>query len=802
MGWLYNCLQSPKIVIVPKIIVAVLIAFGLWPVMLSAQNITLSGYVKDAATGEDLIGATITLQNDPGTGTVTNLYGFYSLSLPKGNYNLVYNYVGYTAKVVPVTLTDKSRINVDLDANVEVLEAVEVSAKAADENVQTTQMSQVDLQIEEIKSIPALMGEVDILKTIQLLPGVQSAGEGNTGLYVRGGGPDQNLVMLDEAIVYNPGHLFGFFSVFNADAIRNTTLIKGGMPAQYGGRLSSVVDVSMKEGNNKDFAARGGIGLISSRLTLEGPLVKDKSSFMLSGRRTYIDVLLQPFIRNSNLAGNAYYFYDLNAKLNYTFSDKDRLYVSGYFGRDVFLFTSGSGDFGVDIPWGNTTLTTRWNHLFSDKLFMNASLIYNNYDFSTRVNQFDFDFQFYSEIEDINTKLDFDYFMTNKLKLRFGLDYTYHTLTPITASLDNAQDSLAIESDRIGSKYAHEAAAYVSLEADVSERFRFTAGLRGSGFQQIGPYRYFEEDNIGRVIDTIDYADGAAVATYGGLEPRLSMRYLLDPQTSLKASFTVNRQYLHLVSNSNSTLPTDVWVPSSKLVAPQIAYQYAVGLFKNLKDNTYETSIELYYKDLQNQIEFEDGYIPGLNEETERSFVFGRGYSYGMELFLKKRTGKLNGWLGYTLSWTNRVFPDINNGDPFPARFDRRHDLSIVGIYNMNDRWTFSSTFVYGTGNAFTLPESWYFIEGNLLANYGTRNSFRLQPYHRLDISATRKGNPDKKFAGDWVFSIYNVYSRLNPFFIFFETEGSANTQDLSLTAKQVSLFPIIPTVTWNFTIK
>mgnify|MGYP002152368643 CR=1 FL=1 len=782
----------------------------LWPlwmlifvgVVAQAQEYTLSGYVKDEATGEDLIGATVTLADQPGKGAVTNLYGFYSFTLPKGEYKIIFNYVGYQAQTQSVVLDKDIRLNVELSSDVNVLQEVEVSAKAADENVQTTQMSAVDLQIEEVKAIPALMGEVDILKTIQLLPGVQSAGEGNTGLYVRGGGPDQNLVLLDEAIVYNPGHLFGFFSVFNADAIRNTTLIKGGMPAQYGGRLSSVVDVSMKEGNNKDFTARGGVGLISSRLTLEGPLVKDKSSFMLSGRRTYVDVLLQPFIQNTDLAGNAYYFYDLNAKLNYRFSDKDRLYVSGYFGRDVFSFTSSSGDFGVDIPWGNTTLTTRWNHLFSDKLFMNASLIYNNYDFSTEVNQFDFDFRFYSEIEDINAKLDFDYFLSNSLKFKFGLDYFYHTLTPITASLDNPSDSLNLDADRVGAKYAHEGAAYVSLEADLSQRLRITAGLRASGFQQIGPYRYFEENTRGDIIDTIDYTSGEAVETYGGWEPRLSMRYLLDENTSIKGAFTINRQYLHLVSNSNSTLPTDVWVPSSKLVEPQIAYQYSLGLFKNFKDNTYETSVEFYYKDLQNQIEFEDGYIPGLNQETERSFVFGRGYSYGMELFLKKRTGKLNGWIGYTLSWTNRVFPDINNGEPFPARFDRRHDLSVVGIYELNDRWTFSTTFVYGTGNAFTLPESWYFIEGNLLANYGTRNSYRLQPYHRLDLSATLKGKETKKFASDWVFSIYNVYSRLNPFFIFFETEGSANTQDLALTAKQVSLFPIIPTVTWNFTIK
>ncbi len=769
---------------------------------LQAQNYTISGYVKDASNGEDLIGATIQLQDDPGKGTVTNLYGFYSITLPAGNYQVVVNYLGFQSQVKAIALSADVRWNIDLQPDVNVLQEVQVQAERKDENVTTTQMSTVDLKIEEIRAIPALMGEVDVMRAIQLLPGVMSAGEGNTGLYVRGGGPDQNLVLLDEAVVYNPGHLFGFFSVFNSDALRNTTLIKGGMPANYGGRLSSVVDVAMKDGNNKGFAATGGLGLISSRLTLEGPIVEDRSSFMVSGRRTYVDVLLQPFIRNTDFAGNRYYFYDLNAKANYRFSDKDRLYVSGYFGRDVFSFKSSSGDFGVDIPWGNATFTTRWNHLFSDRLFMNVSLIYNNYDFATEANQFDFDFRFSSEIRDVNGKVDFDYFLSPKSKLKFGLDYIWHSLSPLTASLDNTADSLSISSDRVDTKYGHEAAAYVSLETDVTQRLRFTAGLRGSGFQQVGPYRYFEENTVGDIIDTIDYARGTPVTTYGGLEPRLSFRYLVTEATSIKGAFTINRQYLHLVSNSNTTLPTDVWVPSSKLVRPQIAYQYSLGVFRNFKDNLYETSIEVYYKDLRNQIEFEDGYTPGLNQETERSFVFGRGRAYGAEFFLKKRRGDFNGWIGYTLSWTDRIFADINNGNPFPARFDRRHDLSIVAIYNLNDRWSFSGTFVYGTGNAFTMPQSWYFVEGALVADYGQRNGFRLPAYHRMDLSATLKGRETSKFGSDWVFSIYNAYSRLNPFFIFFETEGAAATNDLSLVAKQVSIFPIIPTVTWNFKIK
>ena len=767
-----------------------------------AQNYTVSGYIKDQKNGETLIGANVFVKSDPSKGTITNPYGFYSLTLPAGEYTLVYQFLGYTKQEQQITLSNNERININLAPESSVLDEIVVTGERRDENVQTTDMGTTELKMEDIKQLPALMGEVDILKTLQLLPGVMSAGEGNTGLYVRGGGPDQNLVLLDEAVVYNPGHLFGFFSVFNSDAIKNTTLIKGGMPANYGGRLSAVVDVQMKDGNNQDFEAEGGIGLISSRLTVQGPIVKDKASFMVSGRRTYADVLVQPFIKNTDLEGNRYYFYDLNLKANYTFSDKDRLYLSGYFGRDVFTYTSSSGNFKINIPWGNATGTLRWNHLFSDKLFMNASLIYNNYKFETNGGQYNWQFRFYSAIEDVNVKVDFDYFIKSNNKLKFGTEYINHTFSPITASFVSEEDDVNLNTDRVEPKYAHEGAVYALYETDLNTRIRINAGLRYSVFQQVGPYKYLEENEAGDIIDTIQYERNEGVKTYSGLEPRLSIRYLLGPTTSLKAAVTFNKQYLHLVSNSSTTLPTDTWVPSSVLVEPQDAIQYAVGFFKNFLDNKYETSVELYYKDLQNQIEFKNGYTPALNEETERNFVYGRGYSYGAELFIKKRYGDLSGWIGYTWSKTMRVFDDINNGEPFPAKFDRRHDLSVVASYELNKRWSFSGTFVYGTGNAFTMPESFYLIEGNIISEYGARNAYRLAPYHRMDLAVVLKGKETQKFSSDWIFAVYNVYSRLNPYFIYFETEGNLFSGNNTIKAKQVSIFPIIPSITWNFKIK
>ncbi len=774
------------------------LTFQLFSCLAVPQTFTVSGYVRDKATGENLPGVNIYDKQDPSQGTATNGYGFYSLSLGVGTHTVVYQFIGYQVLEITVDVQPNLTRNVDLEPVPMEIGEVTVTDVRTDENVQTTEMGTTSLQIEEIKSIPAMAGEVDIMKALQLLPGVQSAGEGNTGLYVRGGGPDQNLILLDEAVVYNTGHLFGFFSVFNPDAVHNATLIKGGMPAKYGGRLSSVLDVQMLEGNNKEWHAQGGIGLISSRLTLQGPILRDKSSLMISGRRTYADILAKPFLKGTDYEGNGYYFYDLNAKANFRFSDRDRVYLSGYFGRDVFTYHSSSGDFRIDIPWGNATGTARWNHLFSDKLFMNASLIYNNYDFETRGEQLNYIFKFGSGIRDLNAKTDFDWYLGNNHKLAFGASYTYHTFIPTTVSFFSKDDSLDI-STSLTNKMAHEAGIYASYETSITQRFRLHAGLRYSAFQQVGPYDYYVRDAEGIITDTVHYKKLEGIKFYHGLEPRLSMRFLLDENSSIKGSVSFTQQYIHLVSNSSTTLPTDVWVPSSLLVPPEKAVQYALGYFRNFRQNTYETSIELYYKSLDNLIEFKEGFTPEVNVEPEVSFVFGKGSSYGAELFIRKRRGDLTGWIGYTLSRTMRQFDDLNNGEPFPAKYDRTHDLSVVLNYRLNKRWDFGATFVYGTGNAFTMPEAWYLIEGNIVTQYGPWNSYRLANYHRLDLAATLHGKPGRKFQSEWVFAVYNVYNRMNPFFIYFENQGDLYSGTLDIRAKQVSLFPVIPSVSWNF---
>jgi hypothetical protein len=751
---------------------------------------TVSGYVRDAATGETLLGASVAVEGKPNLGTTTNNYGFYSLQLPAGEPVLVFSYLGYEAKRVALELQSAERLNVELSEASLKLEEVVVKARPDDANVESTEMGTVGLKMEKVKKIPALMGEVDVLKTIQLLPGVLSAGEGNAGFFVRGGGADQNLVLLDEAVVYNPGHLLGFFSVFNADAIKNTTLIKGGMPANYGGRISSVVDIQMKEGNNQGFALEGGIGLVASRLMLEGPIVKDKSSFMVSARRTYALDLAQPLIKETAFAGTNYYFYDFNAKVNYQFSDEDRLYFSSYFGRDVLEFRSDQRDFAFDIPYGNATATLRWNHLFSDNLFMNVSGIYNDYDFAFAGGQGGFEIDLESGIRDWNAKVDFEYFPMAGHKIKFGLDYTYHRLAPSLATLTNGEEEFSNAADI---RYAHESAVYLMDEIQWNDRLSLNAGLRISAFTQVGSYL--------SKIDSAVYAPGEPVATYIGWEPRLSATYKLSPASSVKGGFARTYQYLHLVSNSTSTLPADVWVSSTELIKPQIGLQYAMGYFRNFQQNAYETSVEIYYRDLQNQIDYRENYVDNVANELEEEFVFGKGRAYGIELFVRKQKGRLTGWIGYTLSRTERVFPDINGGAPFPAIFDRRHDLSVVANYELNNKWELSSAFVFGTGSAFTPVRSVYFIDQFPVQQYGARNSARLPDYHRIDLSATYTPKPDSegRFASSWNFSLYNAYSRQNPFFIYYAFDSDTNAGTAEASAFQVSLFPVIPSVTWNF---
>lgn len=780
---------------------------------------TLSGYVKDASSGEALIGANVYLKETM-KGVQTNTYGFYSFTVDAGDsVTLMSSFIGYNDFAKRLLPNKDYRINIDLVNKFIETKEVVITGKKEDQNVSQPQMGKVQLDIEQIKSLPAFMGEVDVLKTIQLLPGVQSAGEGNTGFYVRGGGPDQNLILLDEAVVYNASHLFGFFSVFNSDAINNVSLIKGGMPANYGGRLASVLDISLKEGNNKEFKAEGGLGPIASRLTLQGPIQKDKSSFIISGRRTFIDLFQRPpFVKKgSNAANNTYFFYDLNTKINYHISDRDRIFLSGYFGRDVFNFKSADTGFRFRIPWGNATTSLRWNHLFSDKLFVNTSLIYSDYKFSFGAKQESMQLNIFSGIRDFNVKTDFTWFPVITHNVKFGINYIYHRFTP--TSVEARQDSTEFDLGGVNHQYAHEGAVYINDEWTVSDKFSVSPGLRYSMFDFVGPFTRYVKNGDFETIDSIHYGTNEKVAFYHGLEPRISAKYSITRNASFKASFTQNYQYVHLASFTSVTLPTDVWVPSNDRVKPQDGKMYAAGYFQNFKDNMFETSVEVYYKTMKNQIEYRDGSQPDddVKNNTDNNFVFGKGWSYGAEFFIKKAKGKLNGWIGYTLAYTNRKFPDIKNGKTFPAKYDRRHDISVVLTYNMNKKWTFGLTWVYATGNATTLPVSRYFMFGPLdlqgivyngLPNmtsgqiydvYGDRNSFRMAPYHRLDISATYNRPKRKRFESSWNFSVYNVYNRMNPYFIYFNNEVDSKTGTYTIQAKQVSLFPVIPSITYNF---
>ncbi|WP_237586877.1 TonB-dependent receptor [Pontibacter russatus] len=770
----------------------------------SAQtSYTLSGRVVDAGTGEGLAGALVALKERISPGTTTDASGRYSFSVPAGAYTLVVQYIGYSTFEQKLQLSQNRRLNISLAPVTYDVQEVEVIAERQQPLTQTPAMGQLELPMETIKTLPVLFGEVDILKTVQLLPGVQSGGEGNTGFYVRGGGADQNLVLLDKATVYNPGHLFNFFSVFNSDAIENTTLIKGSMPARYGGRLSSVLEIESKDGDKNGFRADGGIGLIASRLTVQGPLLEDKAAFIFSGRRTYIDALFNPFLKNTEQGGVPYRFYDLNGKLQYLLSEQDELSLSGYYGRDVGKLKLSDGRFAADFFWGNATATARWRHRFNDNLYMDVSGVLSNYAF-----QFSWDYGGYKTllqtgVRDYAANIDFDYTPSVRHHLQYGVQYTYHTLRPRTGEAEGEAGEL-FGTNRVLPKYGHETAVYISDDWNVTDKLLLSLGLRNSYFTQVGPFSYYRFNENQLVTDSTSYGNGDAVKTYTALEPRASVRYLLSEQASIKAGFTKSAQYLHLVSNAFTTLPLDVWVPSSAIVKPQRATQYALGYFQSIDNNQYEGSVEVYYKELQNQLEYREGFAPGpSNRDLEYEFVRGSGMSYGAEFFLRKNYGDLQGWVGYTLSKTTRRFPDLNNGEVFPARYDRRHDLSLVGSYRYNNRWTFGGTFVFGTGQATTLPERRYYLEGTVNYQYGDRNSFRMQPTHRLDLSATLEGKAREHIQSSWTFSIYNVYGRRNPFLYYVDNEGSPGSQNVQLQAKKVSIIPFpLPSVTWNFSWK
>jgi hypothetical protein len=775
---------------------------------------TISGTVKDAATGESLLGAIVQC-TDLNKGTSANTYGFYSLSLSAGKHTITASLLGYASESFIIDMQQDVELSWELDpAGVETNE-VKIEAGRTD-NTQSTDIGKIGLDMDQVKTLPVLLGEVDILKTITLLPGVKSSGEGNAGFYVRGGGVDQNLVLLDNATVYNASHLFGFFSVFNGDAVKNLELTKGGIPASYGGRLASVLDVSLKEGNQRKLHTQGGIGTISSRLTIEGPIKKDTASFIVSARRTYIDMLVKPFIKpTANAYGSGYYFYDVNAKLNWKLSSRDQLYLSGYFGRDVFNYASKKTNFNTRIPWGNSTGTLRWNRVINPRLFMNSILTYTDYHFSFGAVQESFEFTLSSGIKDLGAKVQWSYYPNYLHRIKWGVDYTHHDFIPNSVYAKSGDTEF--DTGKKTHLYSHEAAGYLLDEFDLSEKLSFNVGLRYSFFAHVGPFtRFIKTENgaLGSLVSTttVDYSKGDLVKYYGGFEPRLNVRWTVGKAASIKAGYMRNYQYIHLTSLSPTSLPTDVWLPSTEVLKPQIGEQYSAGYFKNFDNNTWESSVEIYYKTMQNQSEYKEGAQPEqtINDNIDNLLVFGKGESYGAEFFLKKAKGNLNGWLGYTWSKTTRTFAAINNGTPYPTRWDRRHDVSVVLNYKILPRLDLGFVFVYATGSAITLPVERYFYENQIIDVYGARNSFRMAPYHRADISATwhlRNRHRDltdaperkSKFKSSLNFSIYNLYNRKNPYFIYFGTEGQLQTGVFQVKAYQVSLFPILPSLTWNF---
>ena len=751
------------------------------------KKYTVSGIIKDASTGEVLIGASVIVKELPQNGAAANTYGFYSLSVPKGSYTIICNYVGHTLFSTQLQLKQDTVLNIVLNSKSDLQEVVISNKTPNNDNVLSPQMGIEKLDMEQINNVPVIFGEKDILKTISLLPGVEAASEGNTGYYVRGGASDQNLILLDEATVYNASHLFGFFSTFNSDAIKDVSLYKGGMPAQYGGRLSSVLDVKMNEGNNKEYTAEGGLGLISSRIKVEGPIVKDKGSFMISARRTYIDLFLKAS-SDSNIRGSSIYFYDLNAKFNYHFDGKNAIYLSGYFGKDVLGLQN---TFGTN--WGNSTGTLRFNHVFNSKLFSNTSLIYSNYNYTIQSFITDNEFKATSAINDFNFKEDLQYFVSSQHSLTFGINAVNHALSPgnITSTA-----SSSINNKSIQSKYGLETAAYVNDEWHISSKLNLLIGLRLSDIFLNGPGTFNTYDVNGNITNTKTYSSGQLVKSYLNLEPRLSASYSLDDQNSIKLSYNRNTQNVHIISNSTSSTPTDLYVLSSNNIKPGIADQVSTGYFKNFSDNLFEFSGEVYYKWLQNQIDYKNGAQLVANPNVESQLVYGVGRAYGLELFLKKKYGKFNGWIGYTLSKTEGKFASINNGNYFPNKYDRTHDLSVVGIYQLNKRWTFSSTFVYGTGDAVTYPTGKYNIGGLTTFYYSSRNGYREPSTNHLDLGATLEGKKHKKFHSSWTFGIYNAYNRKNPYTITFQ---NSKTDPTRTEAVETSLFGIVPSVTWNF---
>lgn len=768
----------------------------------SQSKATLSGYLKDAQTGEGLIGATVYV-DEIKSGTTTNVYGYYAVSLPKGSYSVTFNYLGYEALNQVINLDIDKVHNIEMQPDQKLLEAVEITAEKANQNVTSMDIGVQKMDAKTIKGIPQFMGEVDIIRSIQLLPGVSTVGEGATGFNVRGGNIDQNLILLDEANVFNSSHLFGFFSVFNADAVKDLTLYKGGIPARYGGRLSSVLDVRQKEGNSKRFAGSAGLGLISSRIMLEGPIVEDKVSFMVAGRRSYGDLLVPIF--NSDFKGDQLFFYDVNAKINYKISDKDRLYLSGYFGADKFKFGKEFQSY-----WGNTTATLRWNHLFGPRLFSNFSAVYSDYNYALGIPEGNQAFEWKAGIRNTNVKADFSFFPNPSNTISFGVDGIYYDFTPGVAK--GLGDETILDEVKIQGENATELAAYISNEQTITTTFSIQYGLRYSYFMNMGPrvINLYADDNPvsdEEIIGTRTYKKGEVIKDYGGIEPRIALNYTFSERTSFKAGYNRMRQYLHLVSNTTAATPLDIWSPAGKYIKPAIVDQISLGYFRNFKTNAYQASAEIYFKQYQDLLDYKNNAELLLNDHIETELLQGKGRAYGLEVQIEKVKGDLTGWISYTLSRSELQVEGINSDEFYPSNYDKTHDISVVAQYQLNDKWNFGGNFSFMTGRPVTYPDSRYVYEGIVVPNYTNRNGARAPAYHRLDLSATL--TPQKKkdkvlffinrpdsWQSSWTFSVYNAYARKNPYSIFFKQ----NPDNPQITdAYRLTIFgSIIPGITYN----
>ncbi len=753
----------------------------LYATVLSAQKVTISGYIKDVSSKEVLIGASVYNTNNK-TGTATNQYGFFSLTVATADtVELLISFSGYSLQAKKIVAKENIQLDVLMENAAGTLGEVIITSGKNNRNVQKAQMGVIDVPIRAIKNLPVLLGERDIMKIIQLLPGVQGGQEGTSGFYVRGGNLDQNLVQLDEATVYNPNHLFGLFSTFNVNAVNSVQLIKGGFQAEYGGRLSSILNITLKDGNKTKYQVEGGIGLLSNNLTVQGPIQKNKSSFIVSARRSHIDLLLNGFsAAKGSKKSTSYKFYDVNAKMNFELGKKDHLFLSFFKGNDNAAYNNANS-LNYTTDFGNSTATLRWNHLFGSKTFSNTSVIYNDYNLALSTSQNNYYSLLYTGVRDITAKTDFTITPNTKHKIKAGFTYTRHRLSPasFSAAIPRRGNRITINKDSINKLYSNEMAFYLGDEFDASQKFSVNYGVRVPIFTASGK-------------------------TYSFIEPRITTKLSVSPDASIKASYTKMNQFLHLIPNSTAGLPTDIWVPSSNKTKPQSSTQYALGYFQNFKDNEIETSVEVYYKKMDNQVLFGEGKQLRINVNLDSLIVHGQGDSYGAEFFVKKNTGKLTGWISYTLSKTTQKFNDLNFGKEFPFKYDRRHNLSITASYQFTKAWTFSSVFVFSTGAAFTVPtgristlNSGTIFEGNYYV-YEGRNNNRLASYHRLDIAASNKKTVKmfkKRYEREWVFGLYNTYSRQNPYFVYFEIDALTSKP----TAKQVSLLPIIPSVSFNF---